>query len=441
MRKSVVFLSLAAIILLSSLIPEVHADTIVYITETFDEAIEPVMFGNSTAYPHEDTTRISVTDDGIIFMLGYCYLWELVRGETPVSLIAWDSDGNIMWSHTWGCFRLQLFGMTIDETYVYVAGRERGDIFVGKFDYFGQQIWNKSIDLGESETGWTIGILDDGTIIIGGYQYSEPEPDQTLTEGILVALDLDGNYSWHATYEVDTNILCDSNSIYINSLNTIQRLDNRGDIVWFVDSMDSQLLNVRDEMLYTYRGYTTNYTWTSISGSTFEGPFAQTDVDILSWNTETGHPLNLNNIKFCDYNGQTYNRTVIQSIVAKDGSLGMLIGCYDIEKWYLSSIIPTTELTSTTLLLNGTWHNVLLDMDDTGNVYLAATSRTYGLTVMRFDSSQLASGPSSASDVISPPIDLSSDGMIDVQIVTLTLIGVTFIDVTFIVYLKRRVAR
>jgi hypothetical protein len=440
LRRREVVVSLAAIILLTSLFPGVRADTVVFIAEGYDEAIVPVMFGNSTDYRHGDSMGLSVTDDGIMFMVSYCFMWQLVRGETPVSLIAWSSDGTIMWSYTWGNWRRQLFDVTNDGSHVYVTGRIGGNIFVEKYDFVGQLVWNKTVDLGKSEVGFEIGVLEDGTIIIGGYQYSEPEPDQVLSEGILVALDQGGDYSWHATFDEHPYPLCDTNYVYITSLNTFQKLDSSGEIIWFVESKDSHLSCVREDVFYTYRGYTTNYTFTRHNGSTFEGPRAHTEVDILSWNTETGLPLNMNNIKFCDYNNQMFNRTELQSTVAEDGSLKMLIGAYDLDKWYLSSINPTTELTSCKLLLNGTWQHVQLDIDVSDNIYLAATSSTHGLTVMKFDSSQLASALSFDTNVISPPLILSNGGMNDVQLIAMTLIGVTVFDVVLILYLKKRMA-
>ena len=432
--------SLSLIIILALIIPEVSADTVVFIDEENDEVIVPVMFGNSTGYPYGNSMSFSVADNGIMFMVSYCAFWQLVHGETPVSLIAWNNDGTIMWSHTWGNWRRHIFDVTNDGTDVYVTGREGGDIFVGKYDFWGQQVWNKTIDLGESETGTEIGVLDDGTIIIGGYQKSEPEPGQILTESILLALDQSGNYSWHKTYEEYPKPLTDSNYVYISYLNTFQKLDSSGDVVWFVESRDSQLCCVCDEMLYTYREYTTNYTFTNINGSTFEAPLWIAELDILSWNTETAHPLNMNNIKFCDYSGQIYNRTELQSTVSEDGSLKMLFGAHDIDRWYLSSISQTTELSSCKLLLNGSWRYVQFDMDDSGNVYLAANSRTYGLTVMKFDSVQLASAPNLASTVISAPVTFSYDDALDIRFVGIAVLGVALFDVIFIVYLKRRVA-
>jgi hypothetical protein len=441
LRSSLLVVLLSAIIILSLIIPEVSADTMVFIDEEDNASPIPAVFGNSTEYPLEDSMCFSVTDEGFMFMVGYCSLWSFMPFETSVSLIAWGSDGTIMWSHTWGCLEVQLFGLTNDGECVYVTGRERGDIFVGKYDFQGQQVWNKTIDLGEIEVGMEIGVLDDRTIIIGGYQNSEPEPGQIITESILLALDQGGSYSWHKTYEEYPKPLTNSNYVYISYLNTFQKLDSSGDVVLFVENRDSQLCCVRDEMLYTYREYTTNYTFTNIDGSTFEAPLWIAELDILSWNTETAHPLSMNNIKFCDYSGQIYNRTELHTEVSRDGSLKMLFGAHDIDKWYLSSISQTTELSSCKLLLNGSWQYVLFDMDDSGNVYLAADSRTYGLTVMRFDSAQLALAPNLASTVISAPKTFSYEDLLDIRLVGITAIGVTLFDVIFIIYLKRSMTK
>jgi len=437
LRSGLVVVSLSSIILLALFIPGVSADTMVFIGGEEDASPIPIVFGNSTEHPRENSMCFSVTADGTMFMVSYHAFWQLCRGETPVSLIAWSNDGRKIWSHTFGCWRKQLFDVTNVGSYVYVTGRERSDIFLGKYDFDGKVIWNTTVDLGASEVGHVIFILEDGTIIIGGSQTWEVEPDQHQTKGILLAMNQSGEYSWHTTYEEFHSLQCDSNYIYLASLSTLQKLDRNGNIVWFVDSRNSYLGCVRDEILYTYRNYHTNYS-TSSNTSYY---MVNTEIDILSWSTETGHTLNVNNIRFCDEYNQMFNRTELQTTIAQDGSLKIVIGSYDLNRWYLASISQTTELTSCKLLLNGSWRNVRFDMDDSDNVYLAADSRTYGLTVMSFDSAQLALAPDLATTVISAPVTFSYDDLLDVRIVGITAVGVALFDVIFIIYLKRRVAK
>jgi hypothetical protein len=128
-----------------------------------------------------------------------------------------------------------------------------------------------------------------------------------------------------------------------------------------------------------------------------------------------------------------------------DGSLRILMDAKELQSWYLLTISRTLELTQTIKLLNGSWWYVQIDMDDSGNAYIAATSETYGLTVMRFDSEQIASSPSTTSTTATATTTTTGINgyaeMINSQAISIALIGVVIVDIALLAYLKHKWTR
>ncbi|MFW9794007.1 MAG: hypothetical protein ACFFEE_06890 [Candidatus Thorarchaeota archaeon] len=417
MRFRLVTFSLTMIITLAFLIPTVNADIVVTL-DMNEVSLMPTMLGNTTAYPDEDMKGFSVTSDGTMFTVSHNTDWETIRGQTPVSLIAWRNNGSIIWSHQYGSFDRVLYDVTNDGTHVYVTGQQNENVFIGKFDFDGLLEWNATYDLGYTERGFRIAVMEDGTIIIGGLRRND-YPFPVVFDYFLLALNQTGNVQWtDYSFGMLPSMQCDSNYLYVSTNFTVQKRESSGSIVW---SSNNSMLGgfgcVSDNVLYTVLN--ANPSLTSLS--------------ITTWNLDSGDVLDSFSLQL-RYDDQTAMISAsLQVAGTQYGSMNLLISIPMIDSWYLLNIYQT-ELTHFRLILEGVWSDVLLDMDSIGNVYIASDTESYGLTVMRFDSTQLASSSSTTTGSI------GNGEMIDYQAVAITIIGVVVFDTVLILYMKRRVS-
>ncbi|MHA2151066.1 MAG: hypothetical protein ACXAAQ_03625 [Candidatus Thorarchaeota archaeon] len=419
--------SLTTAILLFSAIPLIAADSVV-ILDLNEEALVPTVFGNTTAHESESTMGIAVADDGSMFTINYHSRWEMAKCSTPVSLIAWGDDGIIRWSFNTNTFDKIFFDLTVYGSHVYVVGIKGEDIFLGKYTLDGQSILNRTIDLGEEERGLEISVMDDGTIIVAGISWGfEPIPS---TEYFLLGLNQTGQVIWDASFEGYPSPKCHSNYVYIRTSHSLQKRNSWGFVDWFVNCNDEGVGGVTDDVVFTINS---------------PHLYPMTEYDITTWSPLTGNQLDSTNLELCDDNQQLFNRSSSGMTLDPDGSLRILMDAKELQSWYLLTISRTLELTQTIKLLNGSWWYVQIDMDDSGNAYIAATSETYGLTVMRFDSEQIASSPSTTSTTATATTTTTGINgyaeMINSQAISIALIGVVIVDIALLAYLKHKWTR
>ncbi len=104
----------------------------------------------------------------------------------------------------------------------------------------------------------------------------------------------------------------------------------------------------------------------------------------------------------------------------------------------------TSESTSFFKVYEDQWNWVQLEMDDSGNAYIATTSDTYGYVVMKFDAAQLSSTETPTSTSTSTTGTQTETGgffeLTDLQVVSSVIVGVAIFDAVLIIYLKRKVA-
>ncbi len=124
-------------------------------------------------------------------------------GNKDILLLKWDTDGNVLWYRTWGGSE-QEDGKNIwgSGNAIYTCGYTRsfgpgsGNLVLVKWDGEGNQIWNRTLNYGESSVG--DGIWGTGTTIYTcGRQYIDSE---NLSDMMVVKWDSNGNqlrtYSW-----------------------------------------------------------------------------------------------------------------------------------------------------------------------------------------------------------------------------------------------------
>ncbi|MFW9975839.1 MAG: hypothetical protein ACFFDQ_11260 [Candidatus Thorarchaeota archaeon] len=444
MRFNVPVLLICLIIILASMTSIANADTEIVITGD-EEILTSAVFGNMTTpqLNEEQIMGLSVTDDGRMFTVSHQGMWQERDDPTEVSLIAWGSDGAVLWFQVTTHFDKVYYDVTNDGSFVYVAGFKDGDILVEKFDFDGNQVWNCTLDFGQTEIGYEIRVMGDGTIIIGGEQEVEdPESSQCF----LLALNQTGQTQWYYEWGSYPSYLCDSNYLYVwkigNTGNRFEKWESNGSVVWSddCDSEFERFIGLTDDFVYTFSLEQMHLAWNQPWQI-----FWHSEVKITTWHSETGVAVNSSRLKVFNDEHQLFNETWVSTGVDQEGGVWILmrpsgvINSYGV--YFLISYNLETESTSIHKVLEHHLSRVLFEMDDFGNAYIASTSNLYGYFVMKYDSSQLNPSTSTSTPTTrTQTVTYGFYNLMDWQVVSLVIIGVAIFDTIVILYFKRKAA-
>lgn len=178
-------------------------------------------FGGSD---RERGTSVANTSDGGFVIAGWThsddgFFTGLNQGETDIFLIRTDSEGNPVWTQTWGGSSTEeahSVAATPDGGFV-MTGWSRsndGDFFgvkKGEFDTFlikadagGDTEWIKTWGGSLSTAGWKVSVAGDGGYIIAGWTRSNDGDFYGQNNGFrdvfLIKTDSSGNTEWTKTF-------------------------------------------------------------------------------------------------------------------------------------------------------------------------------------------------------------------------------------------------
>ncbi|MFW9789341.1 MAG: hypothetical protein ACFFE2_13590 [Candidatus Thorarchaeota archaeon] len=412
MRLKVVIGIIAMLMILSILIPASRADTEI-VPKAEEEELTPILFATAALEPWFESYTphdMCVSNDGTMFAVGFNPMWQLIRGDTPTSLVAWGNDGNVLWSRNSSVFSILLYEVATDDQHVFVVGRYSGDIYLAKYDFLGNNLWNISWDLGNSEYGTRLALLDDGTIVIGGnsFNYSEPYTSQDF----LMAFDQDGGFQWIHMFPEPVSFCCLSNSIYSVTNNTLQKWTSNGDLAWSRTCDEGKLVCISEYLIYV-----------------LDPPdiiiYGSTSFNVTMWNIQTNERIWSHSYRICDTYHNVYNSSSFDYAVTKNGSLMVLFNVLVLHSIYVLNIDHEGTLTHQVKLLNSTNVAACFDLDETDRIHIAGSSKEYDLFVAVFRLENL------------PPSH--SDGLLsNIQIVAVVTIAVILVDAGIIIALRRR---
>ena len=427
------------IIILVSIIPIAKAETEIVLDE-YDMGLTPTVFGNWTAVDGEAIMGFTVTDDGNMYTVSYNRFFRVIHGPTQVSLIAWGSNGEVRWSHITNHFDRIYCDVTSDQSNIFVVGSWNEDILVEKYSFEGDLIWNSTIDLGQTERGYEICVMGDGTIIVGGSWWpSDQEYPPYDREYLLLALNQTGQTMWSYGCDEYPSPRCDSEYLYITTEGTLQKWDSNGLSDSSAGYYAGRLGCVSGNAIYTISSsaFIERYERVSLGHSAAY----PTEVEVTSWNPDTLEELKSSSLMLCNASQELFHYSGIDTAINQDASIRILLQVNEIESWYLINLDQDIELTSFIKLLDGEWFNALLEIDDYRNAYVAATSYTpsfasltYELTVMKFDAEQILSTETSTSTT-------GTNGFTDLgtsQMIGVAFIAIVVIDLYLLVLLKQR---
>lgn len=416
MRTDIVNALSIGFIILAASIPLVIADNQILLSEESLTTLQPITFWNYTD-PVSDYYRVAPKDicvsaDGTVFAVNIVPGWELVRSmQVPASFGAWTSTGELLWIKRYRTWELMLFGVTTDDSHVFVTGQGAGGLFVGKYDLLGNSIWNYTDDFDTSDCGLRISVSEEGYIIVraSAAEFSENNPD-----ACLVVLNSNGEYLWHKSFQDYAYVDCDSSFIYIMLDNAIEKYDMDGGIIWSAAIDEESRLTALNDMLFSYQGLGQIYE----SGLTIEG-----------WNPHTGGRILSSTITLYDGGNQMFNLTHIECSSTQNESLVVLLSgpWNSTNRWRLLMIDNQGFPTGYFSILDASWRYALCEPINNGQLVVVGYSSETSLSMAIFD----PIGPD-------PLYDLSISEPLDIYLIGTTLIGVIVFDASLIIILKKR---
>lgn len=147
---------------------------------------------------------VDATSDGGFVVAGVTR--SMGEGKTDAIVLKLDSKGRILWSHTFGKERKDIFEAVVQTSggQIVAAGNSKSysqngsyDVYVVKLDQDGKTLWKKSFGGDGKDYAKAICKADNGSIVIAGTTKSFGKGSYDF---LLVKLDKNGSIVWTRTY-------------------------------------------------------------------------------------------------------------------------------------------------------------------------------------------------------------------------------------------------
>jgi len=394
-----VIFSLLVLILLAALIPQIDADIQIHLSLQDEPTIEPISRGNiSVPEFFEEPVDMCVTANGTIFTVNKHPNYGLSSENGSNSLIAWNCNGSVQWTHRFSNSDRVYFGVNTDDFHIYVTGIQRNDLYLAKYDFNGNCIWIRTWDTGYQECGFVIALTDDGSIMVSGSIFELQPPG--FRDSVLLCFDSQGSLVWEKRSLNSCDISCRSNFVYARYNGTLQKIRTDGTILWSTDFDDGQTFIAHDDMIYVF----SYITWRSYLMVTGHSPINGDEIWSLNITFTNSNQLLLISLYMAEHNS-----------FLKIDEYGELVWNHTIIEYFWSvPFIRTTE--ESQLIISG-----------------LENSNTIGIAVFdlrKNDEYTYEYTSTSTSTIFVNPLDI--------PMIAMTIAGVALFNAGLIIFLKRR---
>ncbi len=416
MRFKIVIVSLLVLILLAALIPQIDADIQIHLSLQDEPTIEPVAMGNMTnsRHPNGVPMDMCVTADGTIFTVNSFAGWNHYRDCHSNTFVAWNSNGSVQWSKVNQNWEISFYGVTTDEFHVFVTGYLLDNLFIGKYDFQGNLIWNCTWDAGNLECGFDIALTDEGFIIVS--VCSKELYGNVILDSFLLCFDSNGELVWEKGPLISYRISYHSGFVYVRFNNTLQKFRSDGTIVWSTDFDSGQYIYVHEDIIYAI---------SYVRGLS--------QAKVMGLNPLNGEEIWSTNITFTDAIQEFYNISRIVRTISSDGSLLLLISLFNREHENLLKINERGELLWNQTISIYYWSYPIIRMKDESRLCVTGLLNQSTVEIAVYDLSSIDEYTyvsTNTSTIFVNPLDIPMIGM--------TIAGVALFSVGLIIFIKRR---
>ena len=186
-----------------------------YATNHVDDGDSPIVDWSRTYGAAGIDVGLSMqrTKEGGYVIAGYTDSFS--AGNYDVYLLKTDSDGNLIWNKTYGGAHSDL-GHSVQETsdggyviagYTRSFGNKDDDVYLVRVDSEGNELWSRTYGIqgatNNNERGHSVQQTNDGGYIIAGETNSSDRGEKDLYDVYIVKPDSEGNLIWNKTYGGD----------------------------------------------------------------------------------------------------------------------------------------------------------------------------------------------------------------------------------------------
>ena len=158
-------------------------------------------FGGSQT---DEGTDIKETPEGDFIITAFTQSFG--EGETDGWLLKTDSQGNLLWDQTFGGVGIEILAgvdVALDGGYILTggtrsfAGEMEDDIWLIKTDSNGNEIWSQTFGVANGiDSGADVATAADGYVAVGISDNDPSNPPALSGEGLFMKVDLNGNLLW-----------------------------------------------------------------------------------------------------------------------------------------------------------------------------------------------------------------------------------------------------
>lgn len=258
-------------------------------------------FGGSDT---DEGTDVKETPEGDLIISAFTESYG--AGDRDGWLLKTDSEGNLLWSQTYGGAALDAtWAVDISPdggyilaggTYSFASGSE-SDLWLVKTDTAGNELWNQSYGVANfSDWGRDVAASPDGYVAVGLRNNDPDAPPPVTGEAHFLKVDFDGNLIWDnsiaGTYRNEGySIFPEQNGGWLisgtkvmsptHSSFWVAKANADGDILWNVNLGQSNSLNFALDVIQTNNG---DVVATGFSGYT---PSSEQDLHVLRLSDQT----------------------------------------------------------------------------------------------------------------------------------------------------------